>query len=140
MRRRDALEVLRSYIVERTLRARPRAQDIAGEPSAMPRLSQAAWVDVAQLCAGVPEETLRLLAAYWLSETGTEWTTQLVELESGEIEVLKEQVARRITLAQAAQLAGLDIGYHEARALYGHAIEVVTDNLVRRAGGEQEAA
>lgn len=140
MRRRDAVDILREHVVERRLRYGIKAQDISGDPNAQARMSQGQWVDSCALCAGVDHETLRLLDARFCAQVGTTWATQLVELQGGEVEVRKEQVALTPSWRQAAELSGLAITAAEARAMYGAAVESVQDRLLRRVANEQQEA
>lgn len=128
----SATDILRRHCIERRLRRAVPSLDPSGEPKAVPHMSHEAWVDSLALVRGVPERVLEMLERFHCDDDGTEWTTCLVEIQGQEAELRKEQVARPLKLAAAAQLAGLDLDHRQARALQLGAIGIVTDNMIRR--------
>lgn len=134
---KTAAEILRAHVVERHLREAVRSARLDEEPDAITRLGHDAWVTSCGLTAGVPEDTLRLLEHYYCGSNGSIWETVLCEVAGAEVEVRDEQAPVRLTLAQAAERAGLGWSFAQARAAKREAEAIVVENLVRRASREE---
>lgn len=140
MKTLTATEVLRRHAIERHLRAGIRSANLDGDLGGVVRMSESAWVTSCALTQGVDGELLDILGVRECEAAGSAWDTVLVDVQGEEAEVRKEQVAVPMTLVQAAQRLGLDLGYAEIKAMRAAAIRRVQDNQVRRAGAPEGAA
>jgi hypothetical protein len=130
-RQRDALDILRSHVLERHLRASLKAQDIGQDPESTPRMSIEDWVSSCGLVRGIEERTLQVLHTLWVESPGTKVESTIVELAGGsEVEVQSRVVAQRYTLAQAATRHGLTPS--QATTRLNQALQLIGDALWKR--------
>jgi len=132
MRSPSATDILRRHAIERYLRAAVRSANLDGDRGAEPRMNEAAWVDSCQLVRGVPAELLDVLGVRECQAAESTWNYEAAEHMGITYERQTDQVARPLTLAQAAARLGLELDQVQLKQLRLAAIATVTENLLRR--------
>lgn len=134
--RLTASEVLHRHARERYLRMGIRSANLDGDLGAVPRMSASAWVDSCQLVRGVPDEVLDIIGVRECEKGGVTWNREAAEHMGITFEVQTEQVARPLTLSQAAARLGRAYDHKTTRAMRETAIATVTENQLRRRAQE----
>lgn len=130
----NAREILHAHAIERYLRGGVKSLVLEEDKrTSVPRMTHDEWVNSCQLTFGVPALILDVLGVWLCESAGSVWTTVLVEIQGSEAELRKEQVAYKLTLAEAAWRAGHRLDYPELNKLKRAAEAMVTENMVRRA-------
>lgn len=132
MRGITATEVLRRHATERHLRRAIRSANLDGDASSTPRMSESAWVTSCALTVGVPDQLLDVLGVKECEGTATTWNEEAREVMGVIDWYPTEQVARPLTLVQAARHLGLSYSHAELKAMRLEAIQRVSENLLRR--------
>lgn len=141
MKTRSASDVLRDHARERWLRRAVRSVNLDGDRGGPPRMSESAWVASCALVRGVPGELLDVLGVRECEATEATWSRVGIDLpDARTLEVPTEQVARPMTLGQAAARLGVVLSSADLRTMRMAAIATVTDNLLARRGRERSAA
>lgn len=135
----SATEVLRRHAIERFLRIGIRSANLDGDVGTVPRMSERAWVDSCQLVRGVPDELLDILGVRECGSGSVTWNKEAAEHLGITFEFHTEQVARPLTLAQAARRLGHQLDHRTLKAMRQEAIAIVTENQLRRRAQEAGA-
>jgi hypothetical protein len=127
-------------VIERHMRGAVRSVVLDDDfSSSVPRMNEAEWLASCALVKGVSEATLQLLEVWVCESAGSTWTVDAVVIQGKVKNVPINQIALRLTLAEAARRLGWDLHHTEARKLYRQALNQVNDNLVGRVGRRRYA-
>jgi hypothetical protein len=139
--KRTATDVLRDHARERWLRRAIRSVNLDGDLGSTPRMSESAYVDSCQLVRGVPAELLDVLGMRECVAVEATWTREAAEHLGVPFERHTEQVAKPLTLMQAAVLLGLGhLDYEVLKAMRLAAIACVSESLLARSMREKGKA
>jgi hypothetical protein len=121
------------------LRIGIRSANLDGDVGAVQRMSDRAWVDSCQLVRGVPAELLDILGVRECGSGSVTWNKEAAEHLGITFEFQTEQVARPLTLVQAARRLGHELDHQTLKAMRHAAIATVTENQLRRRAQEAGA-
>lgn len=138
--RKSPTEVLTAHARERWLRRGIRSVQLGDDRSGIPRMSESAWVDSCALTRGVPPDLLDVLGVRETMALEATWTRVAIDLPDRVLDLQTEQVARPMTMAQAAAVLGYAIPGRVLKAMRLAAIAVVTENQMRRRTQDREEA
>jgi len=140
MKRRSATEILTDHARERWLRRAIRSVQLDGDRGAVRRMTEGEWVDSCALVRGVAAELLDVLGVRECEASEATWTREYAEHMGVPYERPTEQVAKPLTLVQAAARLRVERTYEELRDARLAAIATVTENMLRRRGRAEGAA
>lgn len=140
MKARSATDILRAFARERWLRRAVRSVALDPDRSGIPRMSESAYVDSCALTRGVPPDLLDVLGVRETMALEATWTRVAIDLPDRVLDLPTEQVARPMTMAQAAAVLGYDLPQPVLKAMRLAAIAVVGENMMRRREGREEVA
>lgn len=129
---RSPTDILRDHARERWLRRAIRSVNLDGDIGSTPRMSESAYVDSCQLVRGVSAELLDVLGVRECVAVEATWTREAAEHMGVAFERHTEQVARPLTLAQAAAQLGIERSYDDLKAARLDALATVTENILAR--------
>ena len=138
--RKSPTEILTAHAKERWLRRGIRSVQLGDDRSGVPRMSESAWVDSCALTRGVPPDLLDVLGVRETMALEATWTRVAIDLPDRVLDLQTEQVARPMTMAQAAAVLGYDLPQPVLKAMRLAAIAVVGENMMRRREGREEVA
>lgn len=130
--KRSPTDILRDHSRERWLRRAIRSVNLDGDIGSTPRMGESAWVASCALVRGVPAELLDVLGVRECVAVEATWTREAAEHMGVAYERCTEQVARPLTLVQAAAQLGIERSYDDLKASRLDALATVTENLLRR--------
>jgi len=133
--------ILRYHVIERRMRSSIKSVCLDGDTaSSVPRMSEAEFQRSCALTRGVPEQTLQILEIWVCESAGSTWTVDAVMIQGKLRNIPLNQIALRLTLAQAAERAGFPMDHIQARKAYREALGIVRDNLVAKVRRRKHAA
>ena len=135
--RKSATGVLRDHARERWLRRAIRSVQLDGDRGAVRRMGEGEWVDSCALVRGVPAELLDVLGVRECEASHTTWNLEAAVHMDEHYWRKTEQVARPLTLGDAAARLGLSLGHDDLRVMRMAAIRTVSENLSARLGRER---
>jgi hypothetical protein len=138
--RLSATEILRRHAIERYMRAGIRSVTLDEDRGGPPRMSESAWVTSCLLVRGVPALVLDVLGVRECEAEESTWCEEALEVMGVATWVPTSQVARPLSLVQAAARLGLALEYEQLKQMRQAALAVVTENLLARRVRERGVA